>query len=50
MFWNLNYQVQMYVMICKVEKGTALADMLLAYVEGCSWAEVKKMNITVIHF
>ena len=28
-------------MICKVDKGTALADMLLAYVEGCSWADAK---------
>ena len=29
-------------MICKVDKGTELADMLLTYVEGCSWAEVKE--------
>ena len=29
-------------MICKVDRGTALADMLLAYVEGCSWVEVKE--------
>ena len=29
-------------MICKVDKGTELADMLLAYVEGCSWVEVKE--------
>ena len=28
-------------MICKVDKGTELADRLLAYVEGCSWDEVK---------
>ena len=28
-------------MICKVDKGTKLADMLLAYVESCSWDEVK---------
>ena len=29
-------------MICKVEQGTALADMLLTYVEGCSWVEAKE--------
>ena len=30
------------MMICKVDKGTELADMLLTYVEGCSWIEVKE--------
>ena len=29
-------------MICKVDKGTELADRLLKYVEGCSWTEVKE--------
>ncbi|MBO4355942.1 MAG: GNAT family N-acetyltransferase [Clostridia bacterium] len=29
-------------MICKVDKGTKLADMLLTYVEDCSWVEVKE--------
>ena len=29
-------------MICKVDQGTELADRLLAYVEGCSWDEVKE--------
>ena len=29
-------------MICKVDQGTGLADRLLAYVEGCSWAEAKE--------
>ena len=29
-------------MICKVDKGTELADKLLTYVEGCSWIEVKE--------
>ena len=29
-------------MICKVDQGTELADMILTYVEGCSWAEVKE--------
>ncbi|MBO4326257.1 MAG: GNAT family N-acetyltransferase [Clostridia bacterium] len=28
-------------MICKVDKGTELADKLLTYVENCSWDEVK---------
>ena len=28
-------------MICKVDKGTELADKLLTYVESCSWVEVK---------
>ncbi|MBO4414191.1 MAG: GNAT family N-acetyltransferase [Clostridia bacterium] len=28
-------------MICKVDKGTELADKLLRYVENCSWTEVK---------
>ena len=29
-------------MITKVPKGTALADMLLTYVERCSWIEAKE--------
>ena len=29
-------------MICKVDKDTELADKLLAYVESCSWVEVKE--------
>ena len=29
-------------MICKVDKDTELADKLLAFVESCSWAEVKE--------
>ena len=29
-------------MICKVDKGTELADKLLTYVESCSWVEVKE--------
>ena len=28
-------------MVCKVDKGTELADKLLTYVENCSWVEVK---------
>ena len=28
-------------MIQKVDKGTELADMLLSYVENCSWTEAK---------
>ncbi len=29
-------------MICKVDRGTELADLLLTYAEGCSWAEAKE--------
>ena len=29
-------------MICKIDQGTELADKLLAYVKGCSWAEAKE--------
>ena len=30
------------MLIQKVDKGTDLADMLLAYVENCSWTEAKE--------
>ena len=36
-------------MICKVDKGTELADMLLTYVEGCSWVEAKEHIAEMIH-
>ena len=35
-------------MVCKVDKGTKLADMLLTYVESCSWDEVKNHIADVI--
>ena len=35
-------------MVCKVDKGTKLADMLLTYVENCSWDEVKDHIADVI--
>ena len=35
-------------MVCKVEKGTNLADLLLAYVESCPWDEVKDHIADVI--
>ena len=35
-------------MICKVDKGTKLADMLLTYVESCSWDEAKDHIADVI--
>ncbi len=37
-------------MICKVDQGTELADRLLAYVEGCSWVEVKEHVAEMIRF
>ena len=35
-------------MICKVDKDTKLAEMLLTYVENCSWDEVKDHIADVI--
>ena len=37
-------------MICKVDKDTELADKLLAFVEGCSWIEVKEHVSEKIRF
>lgn len=34
--------------IVKVDRGTMLADMLLGFVESCSWAEVKEHTAEVI--
>ena len=34
-------------MICKVDKGTELADMLLNYVESCSWDESTAFGLPV---
>ena len=39
---TVNRDLWGYVMICKVDQGTELADRFLDYVEGCSWVEVKQ--------
>ena len=36
------------MLIQKVDKGTDLADMLLAYVENCSWKDAKEHIAEII--